>query len=137
MGFTPVLYGDAVLDTKRGFTILSGDQLVSALAVKFNAKSIVIGLDEDGVFDSDPKLEKTAQMYDHLTLEELRKLVGRLGKTTACDVTGGMYGKVVELIPVLDRGIKVKLVNAKTANRLYKVLIDEEVAGTKIEPSER
>ncbi|MBS7621418.1 hypothetical protein KEJ32_04830, partial [Candidatus Bathyarchaeota archaeon] len=28
MGFIPVLYGDAVFDTKLGFTILSGDQLV-------------------------------------------------------------------------------------------------------------
>jgi len=133
MGFTPVLYGDAVLDTKLGFTVLSGDQLVSALAVKFNAKGIVIGIDEDGVFDSDPKLEKTARMYEHLTLEELRKLHGKLGKTVACDVTGGMFGKMAELIPAVEQRIPVKIVNATEPRTVFRALQGEKVKGTMIE----
>ena len=59
MGFTPVLYGDAVLDEKMGFTILSGDQLVAYLAIKFKAEKIVIGVDTDGLYDADPKLTQT------------------------------------------------------------------------------
>ena len=39
MGFTPVLYGDAVLDEKLGFTVLSGDQIVSYLAIELNAEA--------------------------------------------------------------------------------------------------
>ena len=55
MTFTPVMYGDAVLDEKLGFTILSGDQLVAYLAIKYNASKIVIGTDTDGLFDCRPK----------------------------------------------------------------------------------
>ena len=49
MGITPVLYGDAVLDQKLGFTVLSGDQLVAYMATKFGASKIVIGVDTDGL----------------------------------------------------------------------------------------
>jgi len=133
MGFTPVLYGDAVLDTKLGFTVLSGDQLVSTLAIKFNAERIVIGIDEDGVFEADPKLEKTAKMFDHLTLGELKKLQGKLGKATACDVTGGMFGKMAELVPAVEQRIPVMVVNAKEPRNVCRVLQGAKVKGTLIE----
>jgi isopentenyl phosphate kinase len=133
MGFMPVLYGDAVLDTKLGFTVLSGDQLVSTLAIKFNAERIVIGIDEDGVFEADPKLEKTAKMFDHLTLYELKKLQGKLGKAIACDVTGGMLGKMAELVPAVEQRIPVMVVNAKEPRNVCRVLQGAEVKGTLIE----
>ncbi len=133
MGFTPVLYGDAVLDTKLGFTVLSGDQLVSTLAIKFNAERIVIGIDEDGVFEADPKLEKTAKMFDHLTLGELKKLQGKLGKATACDVTGGMFGKMAELVPAVEQRIPVMVVNAKEPRNVCRALQGAKVKGTLIE----
>jgi isopentenyl phosphate kinase len=132
MDFIPVLYGDAVLDTKLGFTVLSGDQLVSTLAIKFNAERIVIGIDEDGVFDADPKLEKTAKMFSNLTLSELKKLQGKLGKATACDVTGGMFGKMAELIPAVEEKIPVMVVNAKEPRNVCRALQGAEVKGTLI-----
>jgi isopentenyl phosphate kinase len=133
MGLLPVLYGDAVLDTKLGFTILSGDQIVSHIATRLDAEQIVIGVDVDGLYNADPKLEKNAKMFTHLTLEELRKIHGKLGKSNACDVTGGMFGKIAELIPALEQGIQVKIVNASKPNYIYKVLKGEKVEGTLIE----
>jgi isopentenyl phosphate kinase len=132
MGFIPVLYGDAVFDTRLGFTILSGDQLVSALALKFNAANIVIGIDEDGVFDADPKLDKTAKMFEHLTLGELKKLQGKLGKATACDVTGGMLGKMTELMPAIEQKIPVTIINATQPRYVCRALRGEKVKGTTI-----
>ncbi len=132
-GFSPVLYGDAVLDTKLGFTILSGDQLVSALAIKFNAERIIMGIDVDGVYDADPKIEKNAKIFVRLTLEDVRKFQSKLGKSTACDVTGGMYGKMSELLPALEHGISVTLVNATKPNYVYMTLRREKVEGTLIE----
>jgi isopentenyl phosphate kinase len=133
MGFTPVLYGDAVMDAKLGFTVLSGDQLVSALAARFNARRIIIGVDVDGVYNADPKLEKTAKMLEHLTLEELKKLQDRLGKATACDVTGGMFGKMAELMPAIELKIPVTVVNATQPGLIYRALEGETVKGTIIE----
>lgn len=131
-GFLPVLYGDAVLDTKLGFTVLSGDQLVSVLATRFNVERIIIGVDVDGLHDDDPKVKKTAKMFKHLTLEEL-KVRTKLGKSTACDVTGGMFGKIAELLPAIQQGITVTIVNATKPNYIYKAIKGEKVKSTLIE----
>jgi isopentenyl phosphate kinase len=133
MRFVPVLYGDAVLDAKLGFTVLSGDQLVAYLAMKFGASKIVIGVDTDGLYDADPKVAKDAKLYAHLTLGELEKVKSKLGGSTAADVTGGMLGKIVELVPAVEQGIPVVMVNAAKMNRVYKALIGEKVEGTVIE----
>jgi isopentenyl phosphate kinase len=133
MGFAPVLYGDATLDEKLGFTVLSGDQVVAHLARKLGASKIVIGVDTDGLYDADPKLAKNAKLYTHLNLEELQKIQDKLGKSTASDVTGGMLGKVAELIPAVEQGIPITIVNAGKANRVYKALMGEAVEGTVIE----
>ena len=130
MGFTPVMYGDAVLDAKLGFTILSGDQLVVALATKFNAERIVIGVDVDGLYDADPKVEKTAKMFAHLTLEELKRLQVKLSKTQTRDVTGGMFGKVSELVTAVEQRIPVTIVNATKPNHVFRALEGERVEGT-------
>ena len=133
MGFTPVLYGDAVLDTKLGFTIVSGDQIVSVLAARFNAERIIMGVDVDGLYDEDPKVKNSAKMFERITLKELKELQSKLGKSTACDVTGGMFGKIAELIPVIEQGIPVTIVNATKPNYIYKVLKGERVRSTFIE----
>jgi isopentenyl phosphate kinase len=133
MNFLPVLYGDAVFDIRLGFTILSGDQLVAVLARKFNAKRVIIGVDVDGLFNCDPKTGKTAKLFDRLTLKELRGVQDKIGQSGACDVTGGMSGKIAELIPVVEQGIPVTIVNATQANYVYKVLKGDKVKSTLIE----
>jgi len=133
LNFTPVLYGDAVFDSKIGFTILSGDQLVSALALRFNASQIIMGVDEDGVYETDPKIQKTAKLFNHLTLSELRNLQAKLEKTQVRDVTGGMYGKVTELIPAVEKNIPVTILNALKPGNICKALNGEAVRGTRIQ----
>jgi isopentenyl phosphate kinase len=133
MGFAPVLYGDATLDEKLGFTVLSGDQLVAYLAAKFNACKIVIGVDTDGLYDADPKTNKNAKLYTHLTLRELKEIQGKMAKPSAADVTGGMNGKVNELVPAVEKGIPVTIVNASKPTHVYKALVGESVEGTSIE----
>lgn len=133
MGFVPVLYGDAVFDEKLGFTVLSGDQIVAYLARKFGAGKIVIGVDTDGLYDADPKVAKDAKLYTHLTLSELEKVKLKLGGSTATDVTGGMLGKIMELVPAVEQGISVEIVNAAKSKRVYKALMGEKVEGTVIE----
>jgi len=133
MGFLPVLYGDAVLDSRLGFTILSGDQLVSVLAMRFNAERIIIGVDVDGLYDADPKVKKSAKMFKRLTLEELKELQSKFDKSTAYDVTGGMFGKIAELLPAIEHGIPVTIVNATKPNYIYKTLKGKKVKGTLIE----
>jgi isopentenyl phosphate kinase len=132
MGFIPVLYGDAVLDTERGFTILSGDQIVSTLATLLNAERIIIGVDVDGLYEADPKVKKASKLFDHLTLKELKKLQSKIDNPKAHDVTGGMFGKITELIPAIKQGIPTLIVNATEPDYIYKALKGKKVKGTLI-----
>lgn len=134
MGLTPVLYGDAVLDMEQGFSILSGDQLVATLAISFEARRIIICVDVDGLYTDDPKLNPDAKLIREISLDELKAFAGKIRKSIVTDVTGGMYGKIAELIPAVEKGIGVKIINGKRANRLYKALMNQNVKGTEIRP---
>ncbi len=131
--FTPVMYGDAVMDEKLGFTVLSGDQLVAYLAIRYKATKIVVGTDTDGLFDSDPKTNPNAKPYKNLTLKELKEIQPKLGKATGSDVTGGMAGKISELIPAIEAGVHVTVTGATKGLSIYRALTDQSVLGTEIE----
>jgi isopentenyl phosphate kinase len=133
MGFVPVLYGDAVLDANKGFAILSGDQLVAKLAIILNAERIILGVDVDGLFTADPKSDSSAKLIQHITLEKLKRMHSWVEKAKVTDVTGGMYGKIIELIPAIEQRIRTVIVNAKKPDTVRKVLRNEEVVGTIIE----
>ncbi len=132
-GFIPVLFGDAVLDSDLGFTILSGDQLVVYLAVSLNARRIIMGIDEDGLFTDDPKANSSASLISHITIEELRGKLARIGESKATDVTGGMLGKIRELMPAVERGVPSFIVNATKPNNVYSALKSGKTEGTLIE----
>jgi len=136
MGFVPILYGDAALDSETGFAILSGDQLVSSLAIRLAADYIVIGVDVDGLYTADPKTDSSACLIQQATLRELKNLEHKLEGSKVTDVTGGMLGKMFELTPAIEHGIRTIIVNATKPNRVYKALKGEKVIGTVIEKGE-
>jgi len=136
MEFVPVLHGDIVLDSDLGFAILSGDQLVSSLATRLEARRIIIGIDVDGLYTSDPKTDPEARLIQHVTGRELRKMQPKIGEARVTDVTGGMLGKVLELMPAVEKGIQVIIVNAAKSSNVYKALKNEGVVGTVIERGE-
>ncbi len=133
MGFVPVLYGDVVFDSEAGFAILSGDQIVSSLAISLKADRIVMGVDVDGLFTGDPKTDSSARLVRHITLEELKKLEPLIGGSKVTDVTGGMLGKMFELKAAVENGVQTVIVNATEPERVYKALKGEKVVGTVIE----
>ncbi len=133
MGLVPVLYGDAVLDSEKGFAILSGDQLVSSLAINFGASRIIMGGDVDGLYTKEPKANKSARLVKRVTLEELKAQKHDIEGSKATDVTGGMLGKIRELVPAIEHNIQALLVNAAKPLRVYKALRGKEVTGTIIE----
>lgn len=132
-GFVPVLYGDAVLDSDLGFTILSGDQLIAYLAMRFNAERIIVGIDIDGLYTADPKTNSSARLISHMTLEELKGMQQQIEEAKVPDVTGGMLGKIAELMPPIEKGITALIVNAAKPKNVYKALKGEKVIGTLIE----
>jgi isopentenyl phosphate kinase len=130
LGFVPVLYGDAVVDSEQGFAILSGDQLVSSLSITLDAERIIMGADVDGLYPADPKSDSSAKLINHLTVEELKSLKHKIEGSKATDVTGGMLGKVQEVEVAVEHGIEAVIVNATKPSRVYKALKGQKVVGT-------
>jgi isopentenyl phosphate kinase len=128
-GILPVLYGDAVLDMTKGFTILSGDQLAVRLATELGASRLVFGVDVDGVYTSNPKLAPEARLIERLPLEKLDGFI-KIGNALTTDVTGGMLGKVSEARDAVEAGVEVLIVNATKRDVILKALRGEPVTGT-------
>ncbi|UCD96103.1 MAG: isopentenyl phosphate kinase family protein [Candidatus Bathyarchaeota archaeon] len=136
MDLVPVLFGDVVLDTEKGFTIISGDQIIAAVATRFSAARIIMAVDVDGLFTDDPKTNTSAELLRRLTPQELRTFIinrtGKIEDAKILDVTGGMLGKVAELLLAVEAGIPTLIINAKKDNNLRMVLTTNETSGTLI-----
>lgn len=131
-GFIPVIYGDVVLDDDLEFCVISGDQIIQFLASSLNPETVVLGTDVDGVYSKNPKTHDDAVFFEKFTsLKDLDALEG----TTNVDVTGGMVGKIKELLYLADLGIESKIINAEINDNIYKVLENEHVKGTVISRS--
>lgn len=128
-GILPVLYGDAVLDKEKGFSILSGDQLSVRISTEMGASRLTFGVDVDGVYTSNPKLAPGARLIQRLSLEKLEGYV-KIGEALTTDVTGGMLGKISEAREAVRAGVEVLIVNAKKPNMILKALRGEPVEGT-------
>ncbi len=127
-GFVPVLHGDVVMDSELGTCILSGDQIVPYLARELGVTRLGLGSAEDGVLDleGNPVPEITPGNF-----EEFRSCIGASGST---DVTGGMLGKVLELLELSKTScITSYIFNAGKADNVHRFLNGEPI-GTRISP---
>lgn len=89
-GFVPVLHGDVIAHRREGATILSGDELVVALAKDLAADRVGVCSAVSGVYDAD------GSVIDRIdSFEDVAEAVGESEDT---DVTGGMAGKVRALL---------------------------------------
>jgi isopentenyl phosphate kinase len=129
-GFVPVLHGDVVMDKKLGTSVLSGDQIVPYLATEFNAKRVGIGSAENGVLDGKGK---TIKNINSKNFEDIKEFVGGSADT---DVTGGMLGKVLELLNLSEVSNTTSYIfNAGYAGNIYEFLNGNNI-GTAISKAE-
>ncbi|MEE9593815.1 MAG: isopentenyl phosphate kinase [Candidatus Hydrothermarchaeales archaeon] len=128
----PVLYGDVVADDELNFSILSGDQIVTYLSMKLKPERIILATDVDGVFTKDPKEsiagKEKARLIPELTQQELDTI--NYGKKN--DATGGIRGKLEELVSLAENGYESYIINALEKDRLRKALSGKDVIGTRV-----
>ena len=89
-GFVPVLHGDGVIHADEGVTVLSGDELVVALADALGADRVGVCSAVEGVYDEDGDVIRRIETFDDAA--------DALGGSDATDVSGGMAGKVRALL---------------------------------------
>ena len=97
LGIVPVIHGDVVMDLIRGACIVSGDQLVRYLAAALQIHRVGLATDVPGVLDEGGRV---VPVITRRTVPSLH-----IGNSKHTDVTGGMKGKIDELLGLADAGI--------------------------------
>lgn len=126
----PVLYGDPVLDTKIGCSILSGDVIIPYLAKKLKAKRVIFLSDVDGIFDDNPKINSRAKLIKQINNKNLKQVLTGIKSSDRDDVTGEMSGKILAISKNL-KGISVIIANGLRPGTPLRALGQSPV-GTKL-----
>lgn len=124
-GLVPVLHGDVAMDRARGAGIVSGDQLISHLARSLRPEIVTLGTAVDGVIFR-------SEVMAEVRREDLSRIGSELGGSEGVDVTGGMRGKLEELLNLADQGVRSMIFNAKKKGMIERALAGENV-GTVVE----
>jgi len=130
IGLIPVIYGDVILDKKKGCCIFSAEKTLDIIAdnlrKEFNILRIIHCGDTNGVYD------QTGETIPVITQDSFKKLRKIIGGSTATDVTGGMLHKVKESLKIARFGIESLIISGKTPGNLEKAILGEKVKGTLI-----
>ncbi len=131
-GQIPLIHGDAVLDARLGFTILSTEEMFVHLAKALRPTRIVLACDVEGVY-LDPGDAVPLPRIDRRTIAAVRRTLARAGSGGAADVTGRMAAKVDRLYALAARpgGPEVRVVSGLKPGVLPAALAGEDV-GTRI-----
>jgi isopentenyl phosphate kinase len=108
------------MDVSKGAGIVSGDQLVSYLAKELDADMVALGTDVDGVM-------KGGELYSRLTRSDLSDLEAHFGSLRGTDITGGMRGKLMELLELAEAGIESQIFNAAKDGNVERALRGEHI----------
>lgn len=130
-GFVPVIYGDAVLDLNDDikYAIISGDQLINYFAKQLKADKVILSSDVDGIYTDNPKTNPDAELIDIVTKDSKLTLTENENQA---DVTGGMAGKINELLELAEDGIESLIINAEKEGNIKAAVSGKEVKGTLI-----
>ncbi|RLI78999.1 hypothetical protein DRP05_05485 [Archaeoglobales archaeon] len=122
-GFIPVTHGDFVYNVKTSrFEVLSGDRIAIEFAQQLGIGRIGFATDVDGIYLNNEVVEE----IDRSNIKEILNKID--AATSKSDVTGGMKGKILNLMKL--RGTKAYVFRG-TSKNIRKFLNGEDV-GTKI-----
>ncbi len=124
----PVTFGDVVPDDSLGFSICSGDSIIQKLSLVFKPERVIFITDVDGLFTSNPLLEKNAKLITNLTTKSFSSAC--MNENINLDVTGGIYLKAKIALSLGNSGIETYLINGNVKGRLSSALLGESVVGT-------
>lgn len=134
-GLIPLVYGDVALDSLRGGSIASTEEIFERLADQLQPARVLLAGEVDGIFTADPQLDPAARPIAHLTPATLDQVAGGLGGSHGVDVTGGMAAKVQQALGLVRRhpGLAVVVCSGLIPGHLFTALTDwEQPVGTRI-----
>ena len=127
----PIIFGDVVMDIKRGFCIFSAEKvikyLVNNLSNEYNISLLIFCTDTDGVYNGKGK---TIPAITKNNFKDVKKMIDKSG---SADVTGGMIHKVEEGLKLAKKfDLIVHIINGSRKGNLKLALGSNKVTGTTI-----
>jgi isopentenyl phosphate kinase len=120
LGMVPVIHGDVVMDRSRGACIVSGDQLVRYLVPALGVNRVGLATDVPGVLNG-------GVVVPVITPASASTL--QIGSSSHTDVTGGMRGKISELLDLARAGVGSEIFHV---SRIPDFLAGRDCGGTRV-----
>lgn len=128
-GMVPVVYGDVVVDSKKGSGIFSTEKvfgaLVDGLKKQYKRIKIIHVSREHGVLANREVVREITQE----SFMELRKMING---SRGVDVTGGMTHKVEESLRLAESGVESLIVSGLERGGVRRAILGQKVMGTRI-----
>ncbi len=128
-GLTPLIHGDLAFDSSKGISVISADRLASRLGSQFKGSRVLFGCNVDGVL-KDAMASGARETIRVVDSNNARQVLTTLRKTIGRDVSGGMYGKVMEALALAKVGRSSFIFNLRKKGVLSKVLAGDLQSGT-------
>lgn len=128
-GLVPLIYGDVALDTIRGGTISSTEEIFEWLIARLPPRRMVLAGEVDGVYTTDPQRDPMAQRVATITPASFAQMQSGLGGSHGTDVTGGMSAKVQQAVRMVAQhpDLQILICSGLTPKVLYHALTDTQV----------
>jgi isopentenyl phosphate kinase len=119
----PLVQGDVALDITRGATIISTEDVFTFLSGEIKPSRMLLAGEVEGVFAS---AKMSGSLIDLITPVNIARYRSALGGARGTDVTGGMIGKVDQMLKLVNQhpAIKVKIFSGSVARNVERLLID-------------
>ncbi len=122
-GLVPLVQGDVALDMLRGATIVSTEDVFIYLIREFQPAHILLAGKVAGVYE---RSDMTGAITPVITPGNVKRYVPALGGSHGIDVTGGMLGKVNQMLDVVQRYpvIEARIFSGAVRGNVQRLLID-------------
>jgi len=126
----PLVYGDVALDTVRGCTIISTEQIFVYLARILRPQRIIMAGEVAGVYSGNPQRDAIVRIIPEIHSRNYQEIERMLSTSFGVDVTGGMLDKVRTLYQLAceQPNLQIRLITGRRNHLVERVLIDPNLA---------
>jgi isopentenyl phosphate kinase len=119
----PLVQGDVALDTARGATIVSTEDVFIYLVREFQPTHILLAGEVAGVFEH---ADASGAIIPIITPDNVARYAAALGGSHGTDVTGGMIEKVNQMLDVVRHHptIEARIFSGAVRGNVQRLLID-------------
>jgi isopentenyl phosphate kinase len=131
-GLVPLVQGDVALDTVRGVTIVSTEDVFIYLVREFQPTHILLAGEVAGVYE---RSDLTGAIIPLITPDNAAHYAAALGDSHGTDVTGGMIGKVNQMLAVVRHypHVEVRIFSGAVRGNVQRLLLEPDASiGTAI-----